>query len=293
MILFAGEILADMIGTFEGIQGNCKMFCGGAPFNAAVNAKQAGAQVAFFGRVGDDPVGKFLIHYAEQAGFDRLSVSVDPVRNTTLAFVTLTDGERDFAFFRHDTADYHMEEDDLELEAYPNLTSIQLGSLMLSEAAGRAFADRVVEKATAAGVRLAFDVNFRMDLYKDLSEAITAYKPYVDRADVLKFSEDEILDYTGLPTLEAAAASLDRPGRLLLITLGAKGAMYRLDGKTGVIPSAPVTPVDTTGAGDAFFGTFLAKTDGKALTPALIEEALAAANEAGARATQFLGAVKL
>ena len=56
MIICIGEILADLIG-----EGNeLKMFIGGAPFNVAVNAKQAGANVGFIGRVGKDPVGNFL-----------------------------------------------------------------------------------------------------------------------------------------------------------------------------------------------------------------------------------------
>ena len=51
MILSVGEILADMIGQkVDGVT-TFKAFCGGAPFNLAVNAKQSGAKVDFVGRV--------------------------------------------------------------------------------------------------------------------------------------------------------------------------------------------------------------------------------------------------
>ena len=65
MILCIGEILADMVGESEGDSLALHAYCGGAPFNCAVNAKQAGAKVGFVGRVGDDPVGRFLLSYAK------------------------------------------------------------------------------------------------------------------------------------------------------------------------------------------------------------------------------------
>lgn len=298
MILCIGEILADMIGEAAGADGApvFKMFCGGAPFNVAVNAKQSGAEVAFIGRVGRDPVGKFLIDYSNKVGFDYLDIQRDGVRNTTLALVTLTDGERDFAFFRHDTADFNIDADSVNLSAYENLNILHLGSLMLSEKAGRDFADAVIKKVRAAKKTLSFDVNFRLDLYAGIEEAIEAYRPYVAEADILKFSDDEITAFTGESTVEAAARALYKENRLLLVTLGSRGSAYYYNGISGVVATEKVKPVDTTGAGDAFFGVVLAKLDGKdisALTKDDIEQALAFGNKAGARATQFKGAVKI
>ena len=62
---------------------------------------------------------------------------------------------------------------------------------------------------------------------------------------------------------------------------------------TGTVPTEKVKPIDTTGAGDAFFGTFLASVEGKEWNKENIESALVKANKAGADATQFLGAIKL
>lgn len=293
MILSIGEILADMIGEEENGRTNFKTFCGGAPFNVAVNAKQSGASVGFIGKVGKDPIGKFLINYSSKFGFDYLEIEKDEVRNTTLAFVTLTNGERDFAFFRHDTADFNLDAEKIDLDKYKGLNIVHLGSLMLSEKSGREFADRIIDKVEKKGCLLSFDVNFRMDLYKDLSDAIKAYKPYVERADILKFSDDEILDYTGEKSLEKAIQKVYKKDRLLLITLGSKGSTYVYNEKQGVIPTEKVKPIDTTGAGDAFFGTLLANLDGKEFTVENIESAMIRANESGARATQFKGAIRL
>ena len=75
--------------------------------------------------------------------------------------------------------------------------------------------------------------------------------------------------------------------------MGSRGSLYYYNGAYGVVPTEAVKPVDTTGAGDAFFGTFLASIENKPLTVSNIEVSLTKANKAGALATQFLGAIKL
>ena len=287
MIICIGEILADLIG-----EGNeLKMFIGGAPFNVAFNAKQAGANVGFIGRVGKDPVGNFLKEEAKKVGFDELTIQTDKVRNTTLAFVTLNNGERDFAFFRHDTADYNIDINEVNVDKY---SIVHLGSLMLSEKSGVEFAEKIVQKVKSENKLLSFDVNFRMDLYEGLDDAINAYKPFVESADILKFSDDEILDYTGEKELDKAINKVYRKGVLLLITMGSKGSLYVYNGVKKLVPTTKkFTPFDTTGAGDAFFGTLLANIDGLEFTTDNIEKAIVKANEKGGETTLFKGAVKL
>lgn len=293
MILSIGEILADMVGeTKDGVL-TFKSFCGGAPFNVAVNAKKAGAKVGFIGRVGKDVIGRFVTEEAKKANLDYLDIQEDDERNTTLAFVTLTDGERDFAFNRHDTADFNINIEEIDFNKYKDLNIIHLGSLMLSEKNGKVFAEKIAEKAKTLGVKLSFDMNFRMDTYKDFNDAKNAYKPYVEQADIIKFSDDELRLYMGINDVKTAIESIYQKDQLFLLTLGSKGSMYYFNGESGIIPTEKVKPVDTTGAGDAFFGTFLANIENKEWIKENVENALVKANKAGADTTQFLGAVKL
>lgn len=292
MILIIGEILADMIGKDCGDKLDLTAYIGGAPFNVAVNAKQAGAKVGFIGRVGKDPVGGFLKRNAARANLDYLDIQTDPARNTTVAFVTLTNGERDFAFLRNGTADYYIDVKNLDLKYFGDLNIVHLGSLMLSEKDGVCLANSVADKVKREGKLLSFDVNFRTDLYKDFEAAKAAYAPFIEKADILKFSDDEILAFTGDEDLDAAIKKIYKKNTLLLITLGAKGSMYIYNDLSAVIPSTPVKPIDTTGAGDAFFGAVLANLDGKKLDRQTVETAVSAGNESGAKTTQFLGAVK-
>ena len=293
MILSIGEILADMVGETINETLTFKSFCGGAPFNVAVNAKNAGASVGFIGRVGKDVIGRFVTDEAKKANLDSLDIQVDKERNTTLAFVTLTDGERDFAFNRHDTADYNIDISEIDFDKYQNLKIIHLGSLMLSEENGKDFAERIAKKVKELGAKLSFDMNFRMDTYKDFEDAKKAYKPYVEQADIIKFSDDELRLYTGIEDVKTAIESIYQKDQLFVLTLGSNGSMYYYNGQSNIIPTEKVKPIDTTGAGDAFFGTFLANMEGCEYTKENIENALVKANKAGALTTQFLGAIKL
>ncbi len=292
MILSIGEILADMIG--ENLDGkmNFKAFCGGAPFNVAVGAKNAGAKVKFLGRVGKDPVGKFVLGQAQKANLYSLDIQEDEVRNTTIAFVTLTNGERDFAFYRHDTADFNIDISNVDF-CDKELNIVHLGSLMLSEENGKKLAKSVLDKSKSASKILSFDMNFRMDTYKNFEDAKNAYKPFVENADIIKFSDDELRLYTGIQDLDLAIKSLDRKNALILVTMGSNGSAYYYGDEKGVVPTVKVKPIDTTGAGDAFFGTFLANIENKAWDKSNIESALTLANQAGALATQFYGAIKV
>ena len=293
MILSIGEILADMVGENINETLTFKAFCGGAPFNVAVNAKKAGACVGFIGKVGKDVIGRFVTEEAKKSKLDYLDIQVDEKRNTTLAFVTLTDGERDFAFNRHDTADYNIDINNIDFSKYKGLNIIHLGSLMLSEKRGKEFAEKIAGKAKELGAKLSFDMNFRMDTYKDFEEAKKAYRPYVEQADIIKFSDDELRLYTGIDDVETAIGSICHKGQLFVLTLGSKGSMYYYNGERNIVPTEKVQPIDTTGAGDAFFGTFLANIENIEWSKKNIESSLVKSNKAGAETTQFLGAIKL
>ena len=82
--------------------------------------------------------------------------------------------------------------------------------------------------------------------------------------------------------------------KLILVTLGKNGSAYYFNGEKGVVPSEyKCKSVDTTGAGDAFFGAFLAAIENKKPTKENIVSAMRKGNEKGAKATEFFGAIKL
>ena len=288
MILSIGEILADVIVTND----SKERFCGGAPFNLIVNAKRSGAKAGFIGRVGNDDTGAFLLEETAKYNLDCLDIQTDNKRSTTIALVTLSDGERDFKFLRNDTADYNIDFDAIDFSKYEGLKIIHLGSLMLSEPAGINLANKVVKTAKKLGIKLSFDVNFRSDIFKDENTAKLTYNPFIECADIVKFSDDELELFTGESDVLKATKRLAHKGQLIVVTLGKQGSFYYLDGESAIVPTVPVTPVDTTGAGDSFFGTFLAGIENVELTKENIVKAMKTANENGAKTTLFKGAIK-
>jgi len=285
MLGVIGEILVDLTGkeTSDGL--SFTRHAGGAPFNVALAAKRLGAKVGFFGSVGDDMMGHYLEAFAKAQGFDELALSVLPDRNTTLAWVTLEQGERSFCFTRKHTADYCLP--DSLPEAFLTADILHFGTLMFSEVEGRAFATKQMMGAASRGQTISLDINYRDDLYASPEEAVTIYRQYLPYADLLKCSEEEMAVFG-----EDYLLSLSNHARLF-ITHGAKGSEMRYQGKRIFVPSYPVKPVDTTGAGDAFYGAILASLEGKdfvAFSEKEWRQILREANVAGALSTLAYGA---
>ncbi len=259
---------------------------GGAPFNVACALKKFGAEVRFVGSVGDDLIGRFLIKYAADFGMDTTYIYKNSERNTTLAFVELNEeGDRSFCFYRKGTADYFMPPVSDQLIGSADIVCI--GSLMLADADCVEYALDVIRRAHALGKTVAFDVNYRTDIFRDKESAIKTYKEILKEADIVKFSEDEVETFT-----EDYVNSLD--SKLVLITLGGEGSEWRYKGRKNRIPTISVKPVDTTGAGDAFFAgalSILNNNVGKPLTDELLDEALRFGNVAGALNTTGRGAI--
>lgn len=286
MILSVGEILVDMIGgEKDGV------FCyerkaGGAPFNVACAVAKFGAKSGFVGCVGADTVGGFLEKFIKEQNLSCSYVKKDDTVNTTLAFVELDKtGERSFCFYRKNTADYRLPE--IPKEIFENSDIVHIGSLMLSEPQGEQYALQLAEKAKKAGKLVSFDVNFRDDIFRDTKVAVAIYKKIIEQADIVKFSEDEIEIFT-----KEYVESLTNT--LVCLSLGADGSRWQYLGKTATIPTITVKPVDTTGAGDAFYAGVLSKLDGKTKaewTEELFNQAFRFGNICGALNTLGKGAI--
>ena len=283
MILSVGEILVDMIGaeTDQGFFYERK--AGGAPFNVACTIKKMGGNCAFIGSVGCDLVGDFLVDTVKSLGVDGAVVQ-NETRNTTLAFVNLdASGERSFCFYRKHTADYAMPP--IDDEYFEQASMIHFGTLMLSEKEGREYLEREMQRARQASKKVSLDVNFRADIFPDKETAVAIYKKFMQYADIIKFSEDEVALFTQ-EYVEALSQS-----KLVCITLGKAGSRWMYQGRSNSVSSISVKPIDTTGAGDAFYGAFLTKIDGKQWKDELLDQACRFGNVCGALNTTKRGAV--
>ena len=286
MILCVGEILADMIGKHENGGLAYDRRAGGAPFNVACGVKKFGAESVFFGSVGDDIIGRFLSDFAK-AHVSEAHVTLDKAHNTTLAFVELDEaGDRSFCFYRKDTADTFLPE--IPAAQLERARIVHIGSLMLSEARGVRYAHDLATRAKNAGKLVSFDVNYREDIFPDKARAVALYKEMAERADILKLSEEEYETF-GHGYVQNALKE-----KLVCITLGPKGCLWRYRGESGQLPTLPLRPVDTTGAGDAFYAGALSQLDALpvgAWTKENLDRVFTFANACGALTTQARGAI--
>ncbi|MBQ8395265.1 MAG: carbohydrate kinase [Clostridia bacterium] len=286
MILSVGEILVDMIGAEKENTFYYERKAGGAPFNVACAVAKFGAKSGFVGCVGDDTVGNFLEKFVKGQGLTLSYVKKEQTVNTTLAFVELDkNGERSFCFYRKNTADYHLPEVPEDIFAQADI--VHIGSLMLSEAEGEKYALQLAERAKKSGKLVSFDVNFRDDIFRDTEAAVTVYKKLIEKSDIVKFSEEETDIFT-----QAYVDGLT--DKLVCVSLGAEGSEWQYCGNRAKVPTVPVKPVDTTGAGDAFYAGVLSQLDGKPKsewTPELLNEALRFGNVCGALNTLGRGAI--
>lgn len=287
MILSVGEILTDMIGKDD----TYEMHVGGAPFNVAVAIVRSGGECAFVGKVGNDVSGNFIKNEIKKYGLLD-NIITDEEHNTTMSFVSIREGERSFSFVRKQTADYRLKIEEVLYLDSANI--VNMGTLMLSEEIGRNFADELISRIKAKGILLAMDANFRDDLFESREEKNRIMLPYLLKADILKLSKDELFDITNQDDITVAVEKLCFEG-ILFVTDGEKGSYAFTKEKNCYAPSKYVVPVDTTGAGDAYFGTVLAEIEKIIVEQANISDSLLGiitkANEYASQAVTHFGAV--
>ncbi|WP_375749733.1 aminoimidazole riboside kinase [Vibrio sp. HN007] len=285
-----GDAVVDLIP--EGTDSYLK--CpGGAPANVAVAVSRLGGDTGFFGRVGQDPLGRFMKKTLTDEGVNTDSMLLDTAQRTSTVIVDLDDsGERSFTFMVKPSADQFMQKADI-----PEFSANQwlhVCSIALANEPSRGSTFAAMEQIQAVGGFVSFDPNLRDEVWADQSEIKEVVLKAVSLANVVKFSDDELLFLTDTKTLEEglkAIKSYNNP--LVLITQGAKGALVIHDENQELIAGKAVKPVDTTGAGDAFVGGLLAKLaqSDNWNTSEHIKSAVNWANGCGALATTQKGAM--
>ena len=232
---------------------------GGAPANVLACASKLGQKTAFIGKIGMDMQGEFLRKTLQDAQINTDGLISDERFFTTLAFVNLKEnGERSFSFARNPGADMEIRKKDIDLSIIRNSRIFHFGSLSLTDDPAREATYFALEEAKKVNCTISYDPNYRPLLWKSrelAKEQIRAVLPYVD---LIKLSDEETELLTDHADPETAARFLVDAGiKLAAVTLGKSGALIATKEGCVTIPGLVVEAVDTTGAGDAFWGAFL------------------------------------
>lgn len=283
-----GDAVVDLIPEGELRYLKCP---GGAPANVAVGVARLGGESAFIGRVGADPFGRFMADTLVAEGVDIRHLTQDPAHRTSTVLVELDEeGERSFTFMVRPSADQFLEPADLpRFEAGQWLLCC---SIALANEPVRSSCLQAMAAIREAGGRVCFDPNLRPEVWGNPAEMLPQVSAAMTLADVVKLSVEELQLLSGEDDLAAGLATLSGPA-LVLVTRGAAGVVARLDGDLLEWLGQKVTPLDTTGAGDAFVAGLLAALAGRSSLPTMAElpAILAQAHGCGALATTAKGAM--
>lgn len=262
-VVALGELLIDFshIGTSSKNNDLFEANPGGAPANVLACLAKLGMKTGFIGKVGDDLFGKKLQLALEDASISTEGLIMDKNLNTTLAFIHLDDdGERDFTFYREHSADIYLYPEDINLEML-NTRIFHFGSLSLTDEPARTATKYALSKVNKEHTLVSYDPNLRPRLWKNLKQAKMQILDVMEEADVVKLSDEELEFLTGSKDLAKGCEVLVKKYNLhmIFVTLGAKGCYYKVGTLDGFVPGFSVKTIDTTGAGDAFFGGVLYK----------------------------------
>lgn len=268
-----GEALIDMTPTETG-KGIAEVSAfsphvGGAPANVLGAYRRLGGDASLITQVGDDPFGDKIVNLLEEYAIDHSKVLRTDAANTALAFVALKeDGGREFSFYRKPGADMLYDPSNVKEDWFDDGFALHFCSVDLGEFPMREATRKAIEIAQKKGLLISFDPNLRFNLWKsaeDLHEAVLTFLSY---ADLVKISDEELAFITGHEDVPAAMDRLfERYTNLKLVvyTEGKNGQRAFTRKVSARDTYTEKHAVDTTGAGDAFIGSFLYQISEKGL----------------------------
>lgn len=280
MITVFGSINVDLVTRVkripspgETVQGSdYSLIAGGKGANQALAARRGGAEVRMVGAVGNDFFSPAALRELEADGVD-------------LSAVARRDGTNGLAVITVE-------------ESGENTIVISPG------ANGTISASSVPEAAYRAGDTFLFqmEVPFRETLEVANRARAAGARPLLSIAPYTPLTAEELTVFDVLLVNEHEAADMARHlvipangpqettqalarqlGRTVITTMGAAGAVAATGDDTIHVPALPVTPVDTTGAGDTFCGVLAALLDEGADMQSAMRKAAIAGSLACAR----------
>ncbi len=271
------DLYAEQIGAkLEDVSSFAK-YLGGSPANIAFGVARLGLRSALVSRVGDDPMGRFILDTLQLEGCDTRSVRIDPQRLTALVLLGLKDRNTfPLVFYRDNCADMALAATDIAEEFIASGRALLVSGTHLSADGVLHASLKAVEYAEKHGLRRILDIDYRPVLWglTNKSAGDVRYVPdpavsrriqeLLSRVELVFGTEEEFRIAGGEEDICAALRRVRQLTRAaLVVKLGARGCLVL----NGPIPAnlneAPVyrgievEVLNVLGAGDAFAAGYL------------------------------------
>lgn len=261
---------------------------GGDSSNFAIAASRLGARSSYLTKVGSDVFGALLQQMWHEEGVHAEHVIVDDARPTGLYFIMRYGATSEFVYRRTGSAASTLMPSDIPegwVEQAKVLHVTGITQAISASASDTVFA--AIDRARAAGVRIAYDPNIRPAIWPlHTARAVARYT--VGMVDVVLPNLEEGRLLTGYEDPKAITQELlDLGVPLVVLKMGGAGAIVATADDYVAVPSVPVRALDPTGAGDTFDAAFVVSmVEGR--PPA---EGARFASAAASEVVQKLGAV--
>jgi fructokinase len=239
--LVIGEALIDITQRDGRLLGE---HVGGSPLNVAVGLGRLDRGVDFLTHIADDERGRRIVDYVQASGVELVPGSVSAARTPTAAAQLDENGAATYTF-----------DIDWRLTGTPELPPplvAHTGSIAGFLDPG-CLATAALLDAYRLAATISFDPNVRPALITDREQAIARIDRLVEKADVVKASDEDLrwIDPTRTPEQVATAWQSLGPA-IVAVTMGGEGAFAICAAGTVRVPARKVEVIDTVGAGDSF-----------------------------------------
>ncbi len=243
----------------------------------AHNLASLGCRVGFQSVIGEDPLGQIALERLAASGVDASRVRKSKSVGTGLSVILQRDGWRNILTYSGTIATFRFQ--DLDLDYLSDARHFHLSSYYLQTGLRRRVPE-LFRRLKAAGLTISIDTNddpkgrFEGDLRQLLRDV-----------DIFLPNRREACKIAGTDNLDAALKKLSEIVPLVVVKLGADGAVAIRNNERIESAALKVEIVDPVGAGDSFDAGFLfAYLRGQS-----VKECLDAGNAAGALCTTRAG----
>jgi sugar/nucleoside kinase (ribokinase family) len=245
-VLVLGGDVTPAFGQQEKLVDTISLVVGGSAAITAVAAARLGLGVALVAAVGADPAGTFMLDRLAREGVDVSAVAIRGQAPTGMTVALSRGGDR--AILTALGAMTSLTAADVPPGLLARARHVHVSSyFLLEDSLGPGLAG-LLAAARAAGASTSLDTNWDPSgRWGD--ERLTAA---IAQADLLLPNEAEALRLSGQADLDKAVTTLTAAGPRLVVKLGERGALCADGLARHQVSVAPVTPADTTGAGDCF-----------------------------------------